>query len=97
VIFGVKTLSAALQLRHGAGGPRAAHAAGNAALQPRSTQSLGERIVSKISRLDASIGPARVRIADVGGEEFEEANPGAITASGNERPEAAWSRSPGAS
>src|SRR3984893_13523981 len=38
-------------------GPEAAHAAGNAALQPRSTQSLGERIVSKISRLDPSPRP----------------------------------------
>jgi hypothetical protein len=33
----------------------------------------------------AGIGPARVRVADVGGEEFEEAHRGALAGSGDER------------
>ena len=33
----------------------------------------------------AGIGPARVRVADVGGEEFEEAHAGALAGGGDER------------
>ena len=35
----------------------------------------------------AGIGPARVRVADVGGEEFEEAHAGALAGGGHERGE----------